>query len=389
MKRAPTADILWLFVATRLLLVAATFLGFILFPVPPHVYPVKPVDMVGLLESWNHWDALRYTGIAQFGYQNIYNTAFFPLFPLLIKGGALLLGNHGFTIVGMLLSNLALLGAMFVLYQIATDMLGEQMGRRTLLYLCIFPTAFFFFAPYNESLFLLLTAGAFLALRRQKWWLAGVLGFFAALTRSAGLLLVFPYLYELWIARKDLPDEERNLFGRIWQALPKLLPVVLIPLGILIYAFYCWKVFNAPLAFMAVQSHWDRQLTPPGTGIVFALGQLFFVQPFGSFFEMHILIDLTATIGFIVLAIVGRRILRSSYTLWIALLLLYTLISPAIHQADALVSTQRFVLEMFPGFITLAVLGIKRPRLHTALLIVFPFFQAILAVLFVLNRWMV
>lgn len=389
MKRAPIADILWLFVATRLLLVAATFIGFILFPVPPHVYPVQPVDMVGLLTSWNHWDAVRYTQIAQFGYQNIYNTAFFPLFPLLIKGGALLLGNHGYIAMGMLISNLALLGALFVLYQIATDMLGEQVGRRTILYLCIFPTAFFFFAPYNESLFLLLTAGAFLALRRQKWWLAGALGFLAALTRSAGLLLVFPYLYELWVARKGLAAEEQSASRRVWRALPQILPVVLIPLGILIYAFYCWKVFHNPLAFSTVQRHWDRQLTPPGTGIVFALWQLFFVQPFGSFFEVHILIDLTAMIGFIALAVLGRRKLRSSYTIWIGLLLFYTLISPAIHQADALVSTQRFVLEMFPGFITLAALSITRPRLHYALLIAFPFFQAILAVLFVLNRWMV
>jgi hypothetical protein len=389
MKRAPIADILWLFVATRLLLVAATYIGYILFPVPPHVYPVQPVNMVGLLTSWDHWDAMRYTQIAQFGYQNIYNTAFFPLFPLLIKGGALLRGNHGYIAMGMIISNLALLGSLFVLYQIAADMLGESVGRRTILYLCIFPTAFFFFAPYNESLFLLLTAGAFLALRRQKWWLAGALGFFAALTRSAGLLLVFPYLYELWIARKSLDDDGQSAWRRIWQTLPRLLPVALIPLGILIYSFYCWRVFHDPLAFSTVQSHWDRQLTPPGTGIVFALGQLFFVQPFGSFYEVHILIDLAATAGFILLTILGWRKLRSSYTLWIGLLLLYTFISPAIHQPDALVSTQRFVLEMFPGFITLAALGIKHPRLHQAFMISFPFFQAILAVLFVLNRWMV
>ena len=149
MKRAPITDILWLFVATRLLLVAATYIGYILFPVPPHVYPVQPVDVVGLLTSWNHWDAARYTQIAQFGYQNIFDTAFFPLFPLLIKGGALLIGNQGYIAIGMILSNLALLGALFVLYQIAADMLGESVGRRTILYLCIFPTAFFFFAPYN------------------------------------------------------------------------------------------------------------------------------------------------------------------------------------------------------------------------------------------------
>ena len=389
MKRAPIADILWLFIATRLLLVAATFIGYILFPVPPHVYPVQPVDMIGLLTSWNHWDAVHYTQIAQFGYQNIFDTAFFPLLPLLIKGGALLIGNQGYIAIGMILSNLALLGALFVLYQIATDMLGEQVGRRTILYLCIFPTAFFFFAPYNESLFLLLTASAFLAMRRQKWWLAGALGLFAALTRSAGLLLVFPYLYELWVARKGMADDEQSAFHKIWQSLPRLLPVALIPLGTLIYAFYCWKVFHDPLAFSTVQSHWDRQLTVPGVGIVHALGELFFIQPFGSFFEVHILIDLAATVGFIMLAILGWRKLRSSYTLWIGLLLFFTLVSPAIHQADALVSTRRFVLEMFPGFITLAALGIKHPRLHQALMIAFPFLQATLALLFVLNRWMV
>ena len=272
MKRAPFTDILWLFIATRLLLVALTYIGYILFPVPPHVYPVQPVDIVGLLTSWNHWDAVHYTQIAQSGYQNIFDTAFFPLFPLLIKGGALLIGNHGYIAIGMILSNLALLGALFVLYQIATDMLGEQVGRRAILYLCIFPTAFFFFAPYNESLFLLLTSSAFLALRRQKWWLAGALGLFAALTRSAGLLLVFPYLYELWVARKNMADDEQSAFHKIWQSLPKLLPVALIPLGTIIYAFYCWRVFHDPLAFSTVQSHWDRQLTVPGLGIVFSFG---------------------------------------------------------------------------------------------------------------------
>ena len=65
------------------------------------------------------------------------------------------------------------------------------------------------------------------------------------------------------------------------------------------------------------------------------------------------------------------------------------LISPAIAQHDVLVSNQRLILEMFPAFITLAALGIKYPRLHQGLLIAFPFFQATLAVLFVLNRWMV
>ncbi len=389
MKRAPTLDIIWLFVATRLLLVLVTYIGFILFPVPPHVYPVSPVKIAGLLSSWNHWDAANFTRIAQYGYQTIYDTAFFPLFPFLIKCVAFLFGNHGYIAIGMLISNLALLGVLFVLYQIATDTLGEQVGRRTLLYLCIFPTAFFFFAAYNESLFLLLTASSFLAMRRQKWWLAALLGFFAALTRSAGVLLVIPFLYELWITRDSITSSDHSTFRKTLSALSRILLLLLIPLGTLIYCLYCWKLFHNPLAFATVQSHWDRHAAWPWVGILSALRELLFVQPFGSFFEVHLLLDLTATVSFIALAIVGWRKLRMSYNIWMVLLLFFMLISPAIAQPDVLVSNQRFVLEMFPAFITLAALGVKYHRLHLGLLISFPFLQAALAMLFVMNRWMV
>src|SRR6266480_1614665 len=179
MKRAPVRDIIWLFVATRLILVMVTYVGYILLTAPK--YSSNPVDIVGILASWNHWDAANYVRIAQFGYQAPYDVAFFPLFPLLVRIIAFPLGSWSYLPVGMLLSNAALLGAMFVLYQLAVEHGGEEVAGRSLLYLCIFPTAFFFFAAYNESLFLLLITGAFLALRRQRWWLAGLLGFFATL----------------------------------------------------------------------------------------------------------------------------------------------------------------------------------------------------------------
>jgi Gpi18-like mannosyltransferase len=389
MKRAPIKDIILLFIVTRLLLVLVTYIGFILIPVPAHYYPSTPVDILGLLTSWNHWDAANYTRIAQFGYQSIYDTAFFPLFPWLIQGVAFLFGNHGYIAIGMILSNLALLGALFVLYQIAADTLGDQVGRRTLLYLCIFPTAFFFFAAYNESLFLFLTASSFLAMRRQKWWLAGLLGLFAALTRSAGLFLVIPYLYELWVTRASISGSHRSASRKILSMLPRVLPILLIPVGTLIYGFYCWQVFHDPLAFATVQSHWSRHLAWPWDGLWTAILELFAIQPFGSFFEVHLLLDLTATIAFIVLAVLGWRRLRMSYNIWIVLLLVYMLISTASGQLFALESNQRLVLEMFPAFITLASLGVKYPRLHLGLLIAFPFLQATLAGLFVLNRWMV
>ncbi|HLI71190.1 MAG TPA: mannosyltransferase family protein [Ktedonobacteraceae bacterium] len=391
MKRAPLSDILWLFLGTRLLLVACTYFTYILFPVPPHVYPHTPVDVVGLLTSWDHWDAERYVHIAQYGYQSIYDTPFFPLLPGLIKGIAFVFGNQGYLAIGMVISNLALLGTLFVLYQLATDALGEHVGRRTLLYLCIFPTAFFFFAAYNESLFLLFTCSSFLAMRHRKWWLSGLLGLLAALTRTAGLILALPYLYEVWASRALPADpEQRSGFWRqIWSLVPRALPVLLMPLGTLAYCLFCQYVYGNFFLFATVQSHWGRLTAWPWMGIADSFAQLFYIQPFGSFIEAHLLLDMAATFGFMALAVVCWRKLRPSYALWISLLVLYMLISPALKQQDPLQSNQRFVLEMFPGFIVLAALGLKHPRLHYACMLAFPFLQAIMAALFVLNRWMV
>ncbi len=380
MKRPPIRDIIWLFIATRLLLVMVSYFGYILLTVPKD--SLVGVNTLAFFTSWNRWDAANYVRIAQFGYQRVYDTAFFPLFPLLISAIAHLLGSWSYLLVGTLLSNAALLGSLFVIYQLAVESQGEQVAGRTLLYLCIFPTAFFFFAAYNESLFLLLTSGAFLAMRRQRWWLAGILGMLAGVTRPAGLFLGVIYLWELWASHESITAVRQKIVLR-------LLPILLIPIGLIVYCLYCWHIYGNPIAFVTVQSHWGRQLAWPWQGIGVSLYQLFWNQPFGSFNEVHIILDLGATISFMVLAVLGWRKLRTSYNLWFGMLLVYSLLSPALVRLDALQSNQRFVLEMFPAFIILASLGVKYPRLHQALLLTFPTLLATLGVLFILNRWIV
>lgn len=380
MKRAHIRNIIWLFLITRLMLVMVTYFGYILLTQPK--YSSVPVDIATLLTSWNHWDAANYIRIAQYGYQTRFDVAFFPLFPLLISLIAHVVGSWSYLVVGVILSNAALLGALIVLYQLAVDVTDDSIALRTLLYLCIFPTAFYFFAPYNESLFLLLLMGAFLAMRRQRWEVAGILGLLASLTRNAGVLLVVPYLYELWIARE-------RVLANGYTLLRGILPIFLIPAGTLIYSAYCWHIRGDPLAFATLQYHWGRHLFWPWEAIWHGLFNLFWNQPFGSSNEAHILLDLSATLGFLILTILGWRRLRISYSLWIIMLLVYILLSPATDTPDALMSNQRFVLEMFPGFITLASLGVQHPRLHQALLLLFPPLLATLSILFIMNRWLV
>lgn len=390
MKRSAIRDITYLFTTSRVAFLMITYFGYILFVLPKYYSGALGIRV--LVDSWNRWDAANYTRIAQYGYlsqNHPFDPAFFPLFPLLVRGAAWLVGNQGHVLMGIVVSNIAFLGAMFVIYQIASDALGEQVGRRTLLYLCLFPTAFYFFAAYTESLFLLLTAGSFLAMRRRRWLLAGVLGFFASLTRNSGAMLVLPYLYEVWASREDPVFQWRNLWQECKTLIPRLLPIVLMPLGVVVYAYYNWKISGDPLRFMAAQSHWGRFTAWPFVGL---WGNLFeiFTQPFTSSNTPHNILDLSATVAFIALAIAGWRKLRPSYTIWMVLLLFTALIAPATGAlADPLQSNQRFVLVMFPGFIVLAALGIKYPRLHQAIMFLFPILLATLTLLFIMNRWMV
>ena len=395
-KRSVRREIFLLFLATRVVLILITYIGYILLTAPK--YSSTPVDIGVLLTTWNHWDAANYVRIAQYGYQTHFDLAFFPLFPFLISCLGKLLGgaSWSYLLVGTLISNVALPGVLFLLYTLTAETMGEHVAWRTILYLCIFPTAFFFFAAYNESLFLLFILGAFLALRRQHWLLAGLMGLLAALTRSAGILLVLPYLYELWFNRKQL-------FETFSSLLRSIVGLILIPVGTAIYALYCWITVGSPLAFVSIQSHSGRHLSPPWTGLVQAIIALA-LQAFGSANQAHLILDFGATIGFIILIIMGWRILaqpereseqtvakreRTGYTMWMVASLLLVLLDPALDKPDILLSNQRFVLELFPAFITLAVLGIRHPRLHQTLILLFPALLAILSLLFVMNRWMV
>lgn len=379
-KYSPKWDIFWIFLATRFILILITYFGIIFLT--PDVHTSTPANLITLFTSWNHWDATIYIRIAQSGYHPPLDLAFFPLYPLLITAIAHLLGSWSYFAVGMLLSNGMLLGAMLIIYQLAKEAGGDQIARRTLLYLCTFPTAFFFFTAYNESLFILLISATFLALHRQCWWLAGLLGFCGMLTRSTGLLIAVPFVYELWLNRERVTTTWHSLLSGV-------IPILLIPLGLLLYCIYCWKLTGDPIAFVTVQLRWSRQASWPWQGLWQNIFELFWNQPFGSFNEVHVLLDLSATLAFIALVIAGRRHIRTSHTLWTGLLLFYYLLSPSIWQHDALISNQRFVLEMFPAFIVLAILSVRFPCLHQTLLWIFPALLATLSLLFIMGKWMV
>src|ERR671915_593868 len=157
-----------------------------------------------LLSPLARWDAVWYLRIAESGYAGSdVRAAFFPLYPLLVRGaatpfgaspGALLVASYAIALA-------AFLGALVLLYRLVALELGRPLARPVLLLLAVFPAAVYFGAPYAESLFLMLAVGAFYAARTGRFAWVGACAGLASGTRSAGLLLLIPLAMIWWSAR--------------------------------------------------------------------------------------------------------------------------------------------------------------------------------------------
>jgi Gpi18-like mannosyltransferase len=391
-----TLAILPTFLVTRVIFLLLTYFGLVLFTVPN--YSMRVLSPIDFLYSWSHWDVHRYTTIASQGYVTPEYAAFFPLFPFLEHVVSLVIGNV--IMAGMLISNIAFLGTLIVLYRLVeVEFDGDTAGRATL-YLAVFPTALFFFAAYNESLFLFLMLSSFYAMRRGLWWPAGLFGGLATLTRSLGLLLLVAFLYEF--VRQVLPQvrlawRER----RHWQALKplsNLLASLLIPLGLGIYAYYLSQRFNDPLAFSHAETHWRVGPFPPWYAPYEAVKSISILSPY-TFSTVHNIIDLTALMLFFVLLILcfvgpGRFAMSQWSMLVFGLMaLMYPLFFPGMPSVvglayDVLPSTQRFILEIFPCFIMLARLG-RRSWFHQGYLLLALPLLAFFVLQFITGHWTV
>jgi Gpi18-like mannosyltransferase len=99
-------------------------------------------------------------------------------------------------LAGLVIANVACFAAFVVVRVLAEREYGLAVARCSLVYLAVFPTAFFLAAPYTEALLLLFAAGSFLALRQGEWLVAGLLAALATLARVQGILLILPLVFE-------------------------------------------------------------------------------------------------------------------------------------------------------------------------------------------------
>jgi hypothetical protein len=382
-SRGAWVFVLAVFAASRLLFLGAGALAATYLPwAPPAGYPLEPP---GPLSYWAHWDGAWYSEIAMEGYGKMApaSTAFFPLYPMLMRSG---IGDEP-VLWGLLISLLGTLLALYFLYSIGADLYGPRVGRTATLALAFFPTAFFLNAVYTEALFLALSAGAFWATRvRRNLLLAGLLGALAAATRNLGVMVLVPLLFE-WL-------RSRREFG-----LKGLAAMALIPAGLLGYAAFLWGRFGDPLVFARQQGeYWGRELESPSTtladawraagdGLKYLLdpGTLFLGSSASPALEASNTLNFAFLILFLAILAVGFIVLPPGLSLYTSVLVLLPVLTPA--PSFPLMSLPRFVLGAFPIFL---VLGYLLSRSRTVL-ILWLFFSAgsgvALTALFTTWRW--
>jgi Mannosyltransferase (PIG-V) len=358
-RRAPGWAIAALAVATRISILAAGALAVVIVgtippPVADGLWRVSHAELPNLLARW---DTFYYYSIATGGYH--WNPAlfapqsvvFFPLYPYLMRWTAVLVGGH-VLLAGLLISLCAFAAALVLLYRLAALEIGDAYAPRVVVLIAVFPYALFFSAVYTESLFLLLSVGAFYAMRRARLEWVAICGILAGLTRPNGFWLALPL----------------TLLARS----PASFAAACTPLvGTAAYSEYLHFRFADALAWVHGQAAWGMPLlgrasAPDRTGVPTTRAE-----------DITEWIAYAGNVGAFVLAAVAiRPVTRRfglAYGAWIAV----NIFPPV--ATHLFISLGRFTSVLFPVFFWLAV-RIPRDRL-------WPIASAFAAAQIVLAVW--
>jgi hypothetical protein len=360
--------------------------------------------------KWANWDGGHFRGIAENGYIP-FQVVFFPLYPMLIRG--LMIINIHSLWGGLIISSLAIVGALFYLYKLTALDYEERIAKKVIYLTLAFPTAFYFGAVYSEALFLFLTVGAFYYARKKAWIIALLFASFSAVTRLTGLAVILavaieyflmtskpPFIKEFWgnflnrigcymagigvgfiIAEEVLLNNRLYILAGLSRSTANFLimfglflisffvikfiiknfdfrklisvPAFFIGVSFLPFIIYCTFLSMSQDNFLAFVDHeqlWHRHLTTPWTSPITYFKSLVEVGIFQLGGRAQTLIEFLFFVMFSVLLVFSYFKLRISYTVFFAICLILPL------STGTLTAIHRYGLIIFPIFILLALI---------------------------------
>ncbi len=160
-----------------------------------------------LIWSRANFDGFYYAKIARDGYQYL-QQAFFPFYPRLIE--LLQPIFQSFIVSGIFISSLFFIFCLWLLAKILKEEgEKEETIKKTLLFLVLFPTSFYFISVYTESLFFFLVLLVFWLAKKKKWFWVGLVAGLASYTRLVGIFLFPALVYEYYEGESKRRMKER------------------------------------------------------------------------------------------------------------------------------------------------------------------------------------
>lgn len=301
-----------------------------------------------IFTAWSNFDGIHYLNIASDGYRT--EARFFPLLSIIIF--AFSIGDifYPFTYLSALITtNIIFLLALVMFYKLLRMDYSEKISFQTIIYLLLFPTAFFFASVYTEGLFLLLTVSTFYFVRKKNWPAAGLTGMLLALTRFVGIFILPVLIYESFIQTKILKFKDY---------LSMLAMALFISSGLIIYSIFNYFKWGSFQYFLIAQGELSNGRTV--SGVVLPLQTVYrYFKILTSLSPRQLewslaLIEVLAFITCSILLIVAwKKKVRFSYLIFAAL----TFLLPA--SSGSFSGLPRYVLVAFPIFIALSLIESK------------------------------
>jgi hypothetical protein len=301
-----------------------------------------------LWDTFARYDSGWYFGIARHGYEFVEggrsNLAFFPVYPLLMRyvGLALGGGRQNLYLAGVIISWVAYVLAMVMLYRLGRTYLSRRAAEYAVIFASVFPFAFFYGVVYSEALFLLFTVTAFYGFRTKRWWLGAVAGALACATRVNGVMA----LPALGLLAWQSAGNDREARKRALAA------VALVPVGLALYAVYVDTLSGSYLEWSHSIQRWNYSIAgSPIRGYVVLLSELV-TRPYhyittDPMAPYDLLNGLTGLVFILALPLVGRRI-GAAYVVHMALNLWLPLSSGVFEGVG------RYCAVLFPFYFVLA-----------------------------------
>ncbi|MEZ5259529.1 MAG: glycosyltransferase family 39 protein [Ilumatobacteraceae bacterium] len=214
----------------------------------------------GIFDVLNSWDGQWYYAIVRNGYPRQVpphvtfevleaRAAFFPLYPMLVRGlNAILPG--GDVLAALLFNSVMGLVAVLLVGELARRIYGVEVAKRAMLLMALFPGSYVFSFAYSEAVMFVLVALCLLALNDRRWVWAGVAAALVTASRPNGVAICFATAVAAWFAIRE---------RREWRA---LIAPALSPLGWL--TFQIWLGVHASetgVWFRVQREAWDEGLS--------------------------------------------------------------------------------------------------------------------------------